>query len=467
MDIADLAIVNGRVVTPFGIRNSNVSIKQGRIHSIVERGAEIRAAEYIDAADAFVIPGAIDIHFHCRGRAYPERGDFATETRAAGAAGVTTVFEMPISKPATSILQRWIARRDEVEQDAYVNVGLYAGPAHLDPVEINAMAEAGAIGFKLFLSCAPAGREDEFDGLVASDPATVYKALELVAGTGLRTVFHAEEDSLLELFMERARRSGRADYRLHLDSRPTVVEATAIAIVCAIALELDAAAHIAHLSSSAGVGLIRDARARGCRKLTAETCPHYLLFTNDVLERVGAFGKINPPMRELQDQQSLWQGLNDGTIDVIATDHAPFTVAEKDVALENILSAPPGHPGVEMLVPFAMTQALCGKFSLSQAVDLISTRPAKLFNLYPRKGAILPGSDADLVIYDPSSGTMPPSRTWLSKAADSNRLYKDWVGQGHVQATVLNGKVIYHDGNFAGERSSGQVVRPNHPSSTP
>jgi dihydroorotase-like cyclic amidohydrolase len=225
-------------------------------------------------------------------------------------------------------------------------------------------------------------------------------------------------------------------------------------------MELDAAAHIAHLSSSSGVNLIRDARARGCRKLTAETCPHYLLFTNDILEKVGAFGKINPPMRELLDQQALWQGLNDGTIDVIATDHAPFTVAEKDVAMENILSAPPGHPGVEILVPFAMTQALCGKFSVPQAVDLISTRPAKLFDLYPNKGAILPGSDADLVIYDPD-GAATRREQWLTKTADSNRLYRNWPAQGHVQTTILNGKVIYRDGKYIGERGAGQLVRPN------
>jgi dihydroorotase-like cyclic amidohydrolase len=229
-----------------------------------------------------------------------------------------------------------------------------------------------------------------------------------------------------------------------------------------MALELDAAAHIAHLTSRAGVDLIRAARARGCSKLTAETCPHYLLFTNDVLERVGAFGKINPPIRELEDQQALWHGLADGTIDVIATDHAGFTVAEKDVPLESILSAPPGHPGVEILVPFTMTEALCGKFSLSQAVELISTRPAKMFDLYPAKGAIMPGSDADIVIYNPNGETILRREDWLSKMADSNRLYEGWTAQGHVQATILNGQVIYRDGKFLGKRGDGRIVRPNH-----
>ncbi len=170
-------------------------------------------------------------------------------------------------------------------------------------------------------------------------------------------------------------------------------------------------------------------------------------------------------MRELSDQQALWQGMIDGTIDVIATDHAPFTVVEKDVPMENILAAPPGHPRVEILVPFAMTQALCGKLSLSQAVDLISTRPAKLFDLYSGKGAILPGSDADLVIYDPNSGTPRRRARWLTKTADSNRLYENWPAQGHVHATILNGRLIYHDGNYIGERGAGQLVRPNAPDS--
>ncbi len=459
MDL-DLAIVNGHVVTPNGIVRASVCVKQGRIHSLVEPGTTIHAAEYIDAADGFVLPGAIDIHFHCRAMSFPERGDFSTETRAAGAAGVTSVFEMPIAKPATSTLEMWQARRAELEKNAYVNVGLYAGPGRLDKSEIQAMAHAGAIGFKLFLSRAPLGREDEFDGLIATDAATIYKALEMVASTGRRTVFHAEEDSLLELFMERARASQRRDYRLHPDSRPSVVESAAIALLAAISLDLNAAVHVAHLTSRMGVEQIRAARARGCRRLTAETCPHYLLFTSDVLERIGAFGKVNPPIRELEDQQALWQGLDDGTIDVIATDHSPFTIAEKEAGQDNILSAPPGHPGVEILVPFAMTQVLRGRFSLTQAVDLISTRPAQLFNLYPVKGALLPGSDADITIYDPNGETTIRRSDWLTKVTGSNRLYEGWTARGRVHATILNGKLIYCDGKFLGQPGDGQLVRP-------
>jgi allantoinase len=218
--------------------------------------------------------------------------------------------------------------------------------------------------------------------------------------------------------------------------------------------------HIAHLTSREGVELVRAARAAGTTTLTAETCPHYLLFTSEVLERVGAFGKINPPIREQRDQDALWQGLQDGTIDVIATDHSPFTVAEKEVAPELVLSAPPGHPGVEILVPFVMTQALGGRLTLNQAIDLISTRPAKMFNLYPRKGALAPGSDADITIYDPDGEHIVRRENWLTKVADANRLYDGWTSRGRVHTTVLNGKVIYCQGKFLGQPGDGKLVRP-------
>jgi dihydroorotase (multifunctional complex type) len=461
MEFADLAILNGRIVTPSDVTHMNITVKRGRIQALLDPDAPIHAAQTIDAKNRLVLPGAIDIHFHCRGRSFPERGDFGTETRAAGSEGVTSVFEMPVSKPAASTFKTWNQRRIQLEQDAYVNVGLYAGPGRLEAEEIHAMATAGAIGFKLFMSSAPVGREDEFDGLTATTPSKIYQVLAMIAPTGLRCVFHAEEDSLLELFMDRARRSELRDYRRHLESRPPLVEGTAIAILSAMALELNAAVHIAHLTSRLGVDLIRAARAAGCRRLTVETCPHYLLFTGDIVERVGTFGKVNPPIRTEQDRVSLWQALDDGSIDVLATDHSPFTVAEKEAGGEDILAAPPGHPGVEFLLPFAMTQALAGKFSLNRAVELISTTPARLFNLYPAKGVLLPGSDADIVIYDPEGVNIIRRGEWITKVSEANRLYDEMPVRGRVNATILNGKIIYCDGHFLGQPGDGRLVRPN------
>jgi allantoinase len=461
MSVANLALSNGRVVTPFGIQNTNILIQDGRIAALLDRSQPIVASRILDVQGRLVLPGAIDMHFHCRAPSHPDRGDFGTETRAAATGGVTSVFEMPVSNPAASTLKIWDARRVRLEEDAFVNVGLYAGPGRMDRNEIANLAKAGAIGFKLFMPRSPLGREDEFDGLVASDPASIYQILELIAETGLRCVFHAEEDTLLELFMSRARRLNPHDYHRHQLSRPPVVEAVAIAIVTTIAMELNSAVHIAHLSSRMAVDLIRSARANGCQRLTAETCPHYLLFTEDVLGRVGAYGKINPPIRALNDQEALWHGLDDGTIDVIASDHSPFTVAEKEGVGDDILAAPPGHPGVEFLVPFTMTQALTGRLSLEQAVRLISTRPAQLFNIFPQKGALWPGSDADITVYDPNGVGVIQRQNWQTKVPDSNRLYDGWPARGHVYATIVNGKLVYCDGHFYGEPGDGKLVRPS------
>ena len=460
----DLAIINGSIINPFAEDGdeptpATVTIHQGQVQAILETDSSIEASQVVDAQNMLVLPGAIDIHFHCRAPAFPAWGDFASETRAAAAGGVTTIFEMPISKPGVSTVAVWEARRELVERDAYVNVGLYAAPGLLDAQEIEGMAKAGAIGFKFFTTRAPEGREDEFEGLVAEDMATVAEALELIRPTGLRCAFHAEDQSLIDLYMARAQLADVPDYKRQNLSRPAIVEATAIAGLIAVASELNTPIHIVHVSTKAGADLVRFARARGA-PITAETCPQYLLFTEDILEQVGPFGKINPPLRHPEDQVALWQALEDGVLDVITTDHAPFTAAEKEATWGDILAAPPGHPGVEALVPFVLTEALNGRFTLSRAVELISTTPAQLFNLYPSKGIIQAGSDADLTIYDPRPKGKIDRTKWFSRAAESNRLYDGLPIRGEVYATVVAGRVVYQAGQIEGQPGDGTIVRP-------
>lgn len=460
----DLAIINGTLINPLS-ENDNatlpatVAVHQGLIQAILEPGAVVNASRVLDAEGMLILPGAIDIHFHCRAPAFPARGDFASETRAAAAGGVTTIFEMPISKPGASTVAVWEARRKLVERDAYVNVGLYGAPGLLNADEIQGMANAGAIGFKLFLTRAPEGREDEFEGLVAENLAVITEALELIRPTGLRCAFHAEDQSLIDSYTARARAANIPDFKRHGQSRPAVVESTAIAALIALAGDLNTPIHIVHVSTKMGADLIRYARSINA-PVTAETCPQYLLFTEDILEHVGPYGKINPPLRHAEDRQALWQALADGVLDVIATDHSPFTAAEKEAAWGNILDAPPGHPGVEALVPLVFTEALNGRFSLARAVELISTKPAHLFNLFPRKGIIQPGSDADLTIYDPRPEGQIDRTKWLSRAAECNRLYDKMTVRGEVHATIVGGKVIYRAGQIEGKRGDGQIVRP-------
>lgn len=458
MSETELAITGGQVA---GVHSgpATVLVNKGRIVAVQAAELPINSATVIDATGMLVLPGAIDIHFHCRDPSYAHRGDFATETRAAAAGGVTTIFEMPISKPSTSTLARWLERRDIAASKAYVNIGLYAAPGLLEAAEVEALAEAGAIGFKLFTTSAVPGREDEFEGLSTENNAQVFRALEAVQRTGLRCVFHAEDQSLIDEFSSRIAGSNIPVHHFPNASRPAVAEAVAVAAIVQMAIATECPVHIAHVSSAASVQVVRQAKQAGA-PITAETCPHYLFSTEEDLERVGPFGFINPPLRSAADQAALWEALADGTLDVVATDHAPFTREEKEAPRSDLRETPPGHPGVETLVPLLMTAVAQGRLSLEKVVDLISVRPAQLFGLNPAKGSLAPGSDADITIYDPRQTRIIQRGEGESRAADCNLLYAGMEVNGKVHATVVNGELAYLDGQVVGRQGAGKIVSP-------
>lgn len=455
----DLAIVGGKVVTPLGVLNADIGIEADRIAMVAAPGALPAARTVLDATDQLVMPGAIDIHFHCRAPAHPARGDFATETRAAAAGGVTTVFEMPISKPATATVDIFRHRRALGEANVYVNFALFGAPGTLRPENVLGMAEEGAIAFKIFMHAAPPTREDEFLGLCIPNEGNLYEALRLVKETGLRCTIHAENNNLLEYRIAQLTAQGRRDVAAHLASRPPLVEALAIGEVLAIGEDLDQPIHIAHLSSRAGLEVLRRYQRAGAAA-TAETCPHYLLFTEAKMAEVGPYAKINPPLRTQTDIDALWEGLQEGSIVAVTTDHSPFTVEEKERARSDIWATPSGAPGVEQLVPFIMSEALRGRMSVEKAVDLVSANGAKLFNLYPQKGALMAGSDADLAIYDPRPAVRVERSKLFTKARECDRLYDGMVMQGQVTTTIVNGKIVFRDGQIVGEKGDGRFVRP-------
>ncbi len=464
---ADLVITGGVILNPtheeeYASRPGTLVVEEGRIAAVLAASEKPAAQQVIDASGMLVLPGGIDPHFHCRAPSFPQRGDFATESRAAAAGGVTTIFEMPISNPGVATQAALETRGTLVERDAYVNIALYGAPGLLDEHEVQGMAQAGAIAFKLFMTEAPPGREDEFEGLIAPDLATIGAALTLTRETGLRCAIHCEDQSLIDWYSQQAQHSPVADWQRHLMSRPAVAEATAIAGVLQLALALQAPVHIVHVSAQASVALVEAARKQGT-PVTAETCPQYLLFTEDVLERVGPYGKINPPIRTQTDQNALWQGLHDGVLDFVATDHAPFTAEEKEATWGRILDAPPGHPGVEALVPLLMTWGLRGTFSLERAVELSSANAAHSYGLYPRKGVLRPGADADICVYDPRPDTTLEGAAWWTGGAKSSRLYQGLPVKGTVHATVVDGRIIYQEGTMIGERGCGTWLRPNFP----
>jgi len=458
--IFETLITQGDVVTEKGIEALDIAIHDGRIAALLPRGSQVEAQTTIDAAGALVIPGAIDIHFHCRAPAYPDRGDFATETRAAAAGGVTTIFEMPISKPCCATGDIFRSRKALGERDAYVNFALYGAPGLLDRSEIRAMADEGAIGFKIFMTGAPAGRDDEFEGLCLPEVPELYQAMKLVAETGLVCAVHAENNQLLEWHTAQLQAAGRNDIPSHGESRPPHVEALAVATLFSLNKTAGMNLHIAHLSSKETLEVFRMFKQAGA-KGTAETCPHYLFFTEADLERVGPYAKINPPLRMQADVDALWEGIHDGVLMAVTTDHSPFTVEEKERARTDIWRTPPGAPGVEELVLGMMDAALTGRLSIEKAVQLISTNGAKRFGIYPQKGVIADGADADLVIYDPQQTTTIAEDMLFSKARACDKLYAGMTYKGKVCRTIVNGRTVFVDGQVVGERGWGKFVRPD------
>ncbi|MCW5849498.1 MAG: amidohydrolase family protein [Anaerolineae bacterium] len=455
----DLALVGGKAVTPIGVLDADIGVEDGRIAIMAVAGALPSARQTLDVSHQLVMPGAIDIHFHCRAPAHPNRGDFATETRAAAAGGVTTVFEMPISKPGCATPEIFRARRALGEANVYVNFGLYGAPGTLQRENVMGMAEEGAIAYKIFMHAAPPFRADEFLGLCLPNEADFYAALRLVKETGRRCTVHAENNNLLEYHIAQLSAQGRMDARAHVDSRPPVVEGLAIAQALTVAEDLRQPVHIAHLSSAAGLSIIRRYQQAGA-PVTTETCPHYLLFTEADMDRCGPYAKISPPLRSQADIDALWQGVVDGSITSVTTDHSPFTVEEKERARHDIWSAPSGAPGIEELVPFMMSEALRGRMSIETAVDLISANGARLFDLYPQKGALVAGADADITVYDPRPVVRVDRTKLFTKARDCDCLYDGREMQGQVTTTIVNGKIVFREGQIVGARGDGRFVRP-------
>tara|TARA_A100001037_G_scaffold190806_1_gene170764 strand:- start:94 stop:1488 length:1395 start_codon:yes stop_codon:yes gene_type:complete len=455
-----VVFINGMVFADGDLRSCMVVVEDGKITELLEPGTDISDLTTVDLQGKYLLPGAIDVHVHCRAPAAPERGDFATETRAAAAGGVTTMLEMPISKPCVNSSVILESRKKLGEENAYVDFGLYCGPVGCDEQVIEDMVNAGAIAFKAFMVDAPPGREDEFDGIAAANRSDLLMAFQKTAKYDIPFVIHCEDDQLLNHYIGLALESDLSDPMVHPKSRPDIVEAVAIAGAVSLAEHANRPIHIAHVSSAKGVDIIRNAIQSGV-DVTGEVCLHYLEFTADVLSKAGPYAKVNPPIRFQNDQEALWAGVRDNTLMILTTDHAPFTAAEKEATWHDLVSSPPGLPSLEMLYPMSLHYALNGQWDLSKSIELVCESPAKLFNLWPRKGTISVGADADFVVFDPRDEYVVDSANWFTKAKDCDRVYSGLNISGRILQTYVRGNLIYSNGEIAGERGYGQFLRPN------
>lgn len=454
----DLLIRGATVITPGGQRRLEVALQGDRIAALLQPDTPAEARETVDAAGKHLLPGAIDIHFHVRAPAYPARGTWESETRAAAAGGVTTVFEMPISKPCCATPEIFVARREQGKREAVVNFALYGAPGMLKPDLVQGMAEQGAIAYKIFTTDPVPGRLDEFEGLCVPEEWQQLRSLELVKETGLLSVVHAESQPLMNHYTKIVKATGRNDAPAHGESRPPLVEALAISKIATMNDLVGTPLHIAHVTSAHALQTLQ--KWQGHQDITGETCPQYLLFTEAALEQFGSYAKINPPLRKQDDLEALWEGIRDGSLISVTTDHSPFTVEEKERARTDIWAAPPGAPGVEFLVPMMLDAAAQGRVSLEQAVALISSNGARRFGIYGRKGLIAEGADADLTLVDLSAKTVVDREKEFSQSRSTDYFFHGRTFQGRVERTVVNGKTVFLNGQVLGKPGDGRFVRP-------
>ncbi|WP_319517706.1 allantoinase AllB [uncultured Martelella sp.] len=417
--IADLVINGGVVVSPDAEYTASIAIKDGKILAIGEREAMPEAREIVDASGLHILPGAIDVHVHFRDPGYPQKEDFASGTAAAAFGGVTTVFDMPNTLPQIADAKALAEKHEIASAKAHVDYGLYAVLGEDSLANIDALIEGGIIGFKCYMG-------NTFGRIPSPTTGAMLELFELVAPTGKRISLHAETNSVMERREARLRAMGKTEPLDHLAARPAVVATEAVSRAAILAEWTGARIHVLHISSAAELRPLADAKARGV-DITGETCPQYLLLsTEDYAAKRGVI-RVNPPVREPENQEPIWQALVDGTIDMIATDHAPHSIEEK--TREDIWTVDCGFPGVETQMPLMLTEAKRRGASLSDYVRWSAENPAKRWGLFPKKGALQVGSDADIAIVD-------TNRSWTvdDQALQSRAKITPWDG---MEATAL------------------------------
>ena len=459
-DVAfDLLVTGGTLVTSTGVRAASLGVRDGRIAGVLAPEARADAAETLDVSGLHILPGVIDTHVHTRHPGVPEREDFLSGTAAAAAGGITTLFEMPISKLPVNSGEALARRAELLQPTALIDYALYGGAGHENLHAIAEQAEAGAIAFKTFLQPPPPARLDEFVGLWCTDEVRLHDLMRVVKTTGLRHCFHCEHTATFEAAQRHLEAAGRITGRAHAESRPPVVEDLSVAIVLALAEDLGARVQVVHCSSPRAARMARDARWRGV-DATVETCPPYLFFTDEALDRLGPYAKCNPPLRGENDVRGLRQCLREGLIEVIGTDHSPFLAEDKDRGAVNIYLAPPGLAGLEVLVPLMLTAVHRGWLTLEALAGLLSENAARLFGL-PQKGRLTAGADADLTIVDLDAVWTYDSTAAITKSRANMRIYDGIEMRGRVVHTIVRGTSVFRDGHVVGRPGHGQFVRPS------
>ncbi len=385
----DLAITGGTIVTPEGRFAGDIGICGEVIAAIAAPGALGPATDSLDATGLHVLPGAIDVHVHFREPGMAHKEDWDTGTAAAAMGGVTTVFEMPNTFPPTGTPEA-LAQKFELAKKARIDFGLYGLLAEDNIQHLESLIAGGAAAFKCFMG-------NTTGNLPSPSTGAMLEGFEIIAKHGHRISLHAETASIMAWRQERLMAAGKNTPLDHLAARPAVVAVEAVTRAAILAEWTGARIHVLHISSADELRPLREAQQRGV-DITGETCPCYLMLDSEDYARLGPVIKVNPPVREPHHKAAIWAALLDGTVGLIATDHAPHAPEEKT---RNIIwNTDAGFPGVETQMPLMLTAVSEGQLTLEQYVRISAENPAKAFGLFPVKGAISIGSHADLAIVD-------------------------------------------------------------------
>lgn len=453
------AIVGGIVVFEDGAVPATIVIAEdGTIGALLRPGEPVAADEVIDAAGLHVFPGAVDPHTHLNDPGFTDSEDFFSGTCGAAAGGVTTCIEMPQTDPIVTNRQRFLEKQAIAREKAVVDFALWGAitaenVGDDDGADLQELADVGAIAFKAFTAESPE-QPRIADRLLA-------EAMSQVSGLGLLVGIHCEDQPLIDYFTARLMAEGRNDALVGADSRPDIAEIEAARRVIMLAELVGARIHLAHVSSPETIDLATAARARGV-DVTAETCAHYLKLTREDLARIGAYAMCNPPLRTEAAKEGMWERLAGGYIDCIGSDHCAYTEEEK--ANPNFWEMCAGISGMQVMVPLVIGEAASRGVSLSTVARAFSGAPARRFGLYPRKGAILPGSDADLVLVDLASSWHVHGADFFQKAPGT--AYEGYAVRASVRRTLVRGRSVYVDGSegeprILVEAGYGQFVRPS------
>ncbi|GGR32023.1 allantoinase [Deinococcus ruber] len=444
----ELIVRGGTLVLPNGEHHADLGIVNGQI---VDIAPELpgSAAQTLDASGLHVFPGLLDAHVHLNepGRTHWE--GFETGTRALAAGGVSSFFDMPLnSSPPVLGRATFDEKRALGEQKSLLDFGLWGGLTPLNLDRLDELADAGVIGFKAFMS------NSGLDEFPAVDDAALYEGLKTAQRLGLVVATHAESDQLTRHFTEQARGRGAASVREYLNTRPVVAELEAVQRALLYAGELGAALHLVHLSSGQAVALAVEARAKGVN-VSIETCPHYLHFTDEDVERIGAALKCAPPLRPQGVQDELWTALLAGQIDIIGSDHSPAPPDRK--TSDNFFALWGGISGAQSTLNVLLTDGHFRRgLPLEAVAALTALHPAQRFGLL-QKGALRAGADADFAVVD-------LGREFTLRREDLHDRWQQnpYVGarwRGAVQATYVRGQPVYADGQFDGAGRA-KLLRP-------